>query len=68
MGDPEADVENEVLKIEQELQVILYFCFHSVHSKLLGCTADISHVFLFDFFVKFRLAEDPVVMLPSCQH
>lgn len=27
MGDPEADVENEVLSIEQELQVILVIWF-----------------------------------------
>lgn len=35
MGDPEADVENEVLKTEQVVQVNFYVFLHFAASKLI---------------------------------
>jgi len=34
MGDPEADVENDVLKLEQKVQVITSHIFYQLSSSL----------------------------------
>ena len=65
MGNPEADVDNEVLKTEQELQVILVPYSPCAVSDL---QHHVTSFLFFSFLLKLRLAEDLVVMLPSCQH
>ena len=64
MGNPEDDVENEVLKTEQELQVILLPCYLHAVSDLQQHVTSFPFV---SFLFKLRLAEDLVAMLPSCQ-
>lgn len=71
MGDPEADVENEVLKNEQQVQV-KYLIFIVISLEKLRELSTVSKqcnsiIYVLVSFVILRSVEDLAVMSPSCQ-